>query len=208
MTFRRIADTYTKEPVGVLNPYGEGTFIDSENNVYIEDYNGYTKIGYDIPQWDTALKVLPKIGLGVIFANLIFPKSKDKDGLNFVWMIAGVIIGLFIVVTYHLLAWTIYQIVTLLLSKYLVQITEKNKIFRQFLPCVWFIDFPESDRKQVYSIAMASTLVILVILGWLIVLFAGGTETDFIMMGLLSIYPLMGAWSNTRINRSYGVHKG
>ncbi|HFI0648246.1 TPA: hypothetical protein ACGO32_001898 [Streptococcus suis] len=79
MVFRKTANEYVKKNIGELQPYKEGTYIDSNNNVYYHDGLEYVKIGYDNPNLDTWVSLVPQIGVGVILANLFAPKSRKEE---------------------------------------------------------------------------------------------------------------------------------
>ncbi|WP_162011103.1 hypothetical protein [Streptococcus sp. S784/96/1] len=148
MTFRKTADEYIKQPVGTLSPYKEGTYIDSENNVYIQEGLQYIKIGYDVPLLDTYVQHIPMVSVGVLLANAFAPKRRAGESRGLVEVIIGFLLALYFLLWYNLLAWVGYRILSLFPTS-LISLTEKKKWIRLFLPFTWFVDFPNKNQVAV-----------------------------------------------------------
>lgn len=211
MVFRKTQNEYSASPVGTVSDYKNGTFIDSDNNVYEFDGIDYIKIGYDIPQYDSLVAVFPKIGMGVVFVNLFFPKRPYRSNNGLVDL-AGTLLGLLLVATVilwlRIFNWIFYNLYTLLLAKLLLKETEKIPKLRLFLPHTWFIDDNDPDRQR---IAMSASTFPLYLITFVIGI--PFLETDSPIGVLVPLSFIFGSiagfhlWLNVKINRDYHIDK-
>lgn len=140
--FRRISDPYLKEPFGQTR-MKDGYLVDSNNDVFEQNINGYLKIGYISEvagSFEPFLKTFANFGLGLLIWNILFParsSKSDKDtGINIVFFsLKLIVVG---ITLYSLLigyiAHKYFQSKFEKLSDYLV-----NHIpARYFVPNYWF----------------------------------------------------------------------
>lgn len=203
MAFRKTVDEYATQPVGAVSSYKQGTYIDSENNVYYHDGVQYIKIGYDTPILDDYIKYFPKVGLGLLFMNIFLPKGRD-----FWTRLAGIVFALFVLLWYDIIAWVNYQLVTLF-AKPLLQATEKYKWLRLFLPFTWFVD--QVNKDQVTIAGGATMMIPYILLSIPVQALASYDAPELAPLGaILILCALLSAFYmflNVRINKRNFVDK-
>lgn len=219
MVFRKTAVEYVKDPVGLVSPYRNGYVIDSENNVYSEDFGVYTKVGFDIPEMDMYVASFPEIGRGIAFMNLLFPQ-RDSSGNIFVMLIIYFWARLSEKI-FRFYDWLIYKFTEKVLAKHLLRLADKRPKLRLFLPVAWFY---ETDDDQVKYMAIGAVASVfwgsIVAIASLVFTFAVVADTrDFyggnpLAVGALAVaiiycLPLLGTFpgfkANYRLAKELGV---
>ncbi|HEM5120265.1 TPA: hypothetical protein U1629_001180 [Streptococcus suis] len=208
MVFRKTANEYVKKNVGELQPYKEGTYIDLNNNVYHYDGLEYIKIGYDNPNLDTWVSLVPQIGVGVILANLFAPKSRKEDSFDIWTWLIGILLALIFLWWYRVFAFAGYKLLTLFIRP-ILESTEKAKWLRLFLPFLWFVEDPDKDLVDV---AAGSTMLLpYIVLSIPVLALANYDVPELKPVGIVLILcTLLSAFYmfiNVRINRDNCVDK-
>lgn len=143
--FRRISDPYLKEPVGQTR-MKDGYLVDSNNDVFEKNINGYVKIGYISEfagSFEKTLKTFTSFGLGVLIWNTLFParsrKNSEADtGANIVMF--GLMLIVFVITIYSLVIGYIMNKVAQSKVGKIADYLEDHITARYFVPNYWFTD--------------------------------------------------------------------
>lgn len=209
MAFRKTQDEYVTSPVGIVREYGNGTFIDADDNVYEYDGVNYIKIGYDIPILDEYIRYIPAVGIGFIWTNIFFPREGKEEEGSFLAKLFAFLVFLYFLLFYNFMAWLGYKILTLFANR-LLALTKERKWLRLFLPCTWFMVEPDKTQLSIGMGAVMFPLYLILMIPF-VTLSANG---DLEGVGLIALAPpacfivsLFQFWGNFLINRRNKIHK-
>lgn len=207
--FRRTEPQAVAAPLGEVQPYENGTWIDQAKNIYEYDGQTYYKIGYLVNNLEEYSQGILEFGLGFAAFELLRPKRRDENQ-NQNWVIFIAFIWFFVLK--FLVNWLtrlIYRLMSQHAAGKIAQWTEDKKRLRLFLPVTWFYDTTD-ERVLVNSMGAIGFLVWVVILPVLVPLFAFLMESDqplFNVLGLVLNVPLLLFYNIIRFFKNYRLAK-
>lgn len=209
MLFRRVDTHAVKSPVGQVEPYENGTWIDQAKNVYDYDGQTYNKIGYLVNSIEEYSQGFLEFGLGFAAFELLRPKKRgEEDGLNWVLFVAFIwFLALRFVVNW--LTQLIYRLMSKHLAGKIILWTEDKKQIRLFLPVTWFYDTTD-EQVVANSMGALGFLVWLTILPFLIPIFGFFTTSDQTILNVLAFIlsiPLCLCYNIIRFFKNYRLAK-
>ncbi|GKQ43166.1 hypothetical protein RD055328_10890 [Companilactobacillus sp. RD055328] len=138
MAYRTIKSVRNFQPIGSINNYENGLFIDSQNNILEQRGTEYIKVGYRDETISAFVKMIPSIGIGVVLLNLFSPKGAKTNNtmVNIVLWVIGFFIAIFLAVEV-ILGWICEKII-FIKKDLVIQMLNNQKWTRLFAPTSWY----------------------------------------------------------------------
>lgn len=186
MIFRRMDAQAVTAPVGEVQPYENGTWIDQAKNVYDYDGQTYYKIGYLVNSLDEFSQGFVEVGLGLAVFDFLRPKRRDEnDGLP--WWVLFAFLWFFVIkYLVNQLTLFIYRLMSKHAAGKIAQWTEDKKRLRLFLPVTWFYDTTD-EQVVINSMGALGFLVWLISLPIFIPIFGLLASSDSPVLAGLAV---------------------
>lgn len=209
MIFRRMDAQAVTAPVGEVQPYENGTWIDQAKNVYDYDGQTYYKIGYIVSNLEEYNQAFFEVGLGLAAFELLRPKRGKNDQDQHLVIFIAFIWFFVLRFLFNWLTQLIYRLMTKHAAGKIAMWTEDKKWLRLFLPVTWFYDTTD-ERVLVNSMGALGFLVWGAILPILVPAFSFLIESNQPVHNVLALVlnvPLLLCYNIIRFFKNYRLAK-